>query len=253
LTAFVIGFLGVFAAQVVKGTVGFGGALVAMPVLTVVFGPAEAIFLSGCCDVVSGFVLLPSAWRVLRWRLMALLLVPMMVGQFFAADFVPYIPVDVFMIALGLLVFVLGASFAWRPVRTGRGELDDLPDRDAGKALSWAVVGGLGAGIMSGLFGTPGPPVVIYFKRFFRDAFIRAHLIALFFPGAAALVAIMTFKQTVSDPGGLAQLALGFIPAIVAGGLIGSWMSPRLSRKTFGRFVGVILAIAGLTLAIAGL
>ena len=76
--------------------------------------------------------------------------------DYFAAGLVPLIPVDVFKLALGIIVLVLGLDFAIRPVRKGRGELVDLPD-DNGAPLWWGTAGGLGAGITSGLFGTPGP------------------------------------------------------------------------------------------------
>ena len=47
---------------------------------------------------------------------------------------------------------------------------------------------------MGGLVGTPGPPVVIFMRRFFREAFFRAQLIAVFACASVTLCAMLWLK-----------------------------------------------------------
>lgn len=54
--------LALFIAQAVKGVAGFGSALIAMPVLAVVFGPAEGILVMLVSDQITSLWLLKSVW-----------------------------------------------------------------------------------------------------------------------------------------------------------------------------------------------
>lgn len=237
----------VVVSQIVKGVVGFGSALVAIPLLTFIWGPVEGIFLATSADVVGAFVLLPGVWRRLRWSLLAAMFFPTIIAQYVATDLLALIPADVFKLLLGVIVILLGLDMALRPVKPGRGELEELPER-SGKVLGWAVVAGLGAGTMSGFFGTPGPPVVVFAKRLFTDQFMRAQLIAYFFPTSISLLAMLAFKGEVEDLSSMGISALIVAPAVAIGGLTGARLSKRISRLLFARIVGTVLVAAGVAL-----
>lgn len=247
-----VSLVAVALGQVVKGVVGFGSALVAVPVLTLVWGPVDGIFIAALCDIFSECVLLPAVWRNLRLLLVLAAVVPLISLQFLATGVLAEMPVDTFRVALGVLLVIFGADMALRPVRLGSGQLEDLPDQARGRLYGAAAGAGLLGGVLSGLFATPGPPLVVMMRHFFAPAFSRAHLLAIFAPCSLTLAASLWWRGTSAPAAELAVVSLILAPAVIVGGLVGSRLSGRISVATSGRIVGAVLAAAGAMLMMTG-
>ena len=232
----------VLVAQIVKGTTGFGAALVALPALSVLYGPANAIVLVATVDLFSGTALVIEVWRAIRWRLVLALLIPTIVGMQIGAYALLLAPEQVLLVAMGLVVATMGLRFAIRPVQEGHGELEALPDDDRA-LLGQAAIAGLVSGVMGASVGAPGPPVVIWARQWFADRFFRAQVIGwLWFTGTGITITLVAR--------GAADLSILWVvpwmlPSVVIGVGFGAWMSPRLSRELFGRAVGVVLIGSG--------
>ena len=249
MIAIVLSIAIVAIAQIVKGITGFGSALVSVPVLTLLWGPVEGIFLAGFCDVVGGAVLLPGAWKQLDFRLIAAMYLPLVVVQNFATDLLTTIPAESFHIAMGVVVLVMGLDMALRP-EVGCGDLTALPEPPY-KFLGIAAVAGAAAGGFSGLFGTPGPPSALFFRRFFEKTFMRAHILALFWPAALGLMLMLTFKGGITDLGHAYTNGAMLVPSIFVGAVFGARLARKLSRAAFSRMVGLVLTGAGLALLLS--
>jgi len=106
---------------------------------------------------------------------------------------------------------------------------------------------GILSGLGGGLFGTSGPPLVIYIDHFAEDkSAFRAQLLILF-------VLHDIFRTYVYIREGLLNVevlkfALWLLPAVCLGLFLGSKMHFQVSEKTFGRAIAAMLLVSGLLL-----
>jgi uncharacterized membrane protein YfcA len=139
---------------------------------------------------------------------------------------------------LGGVLLAVGLAFLLAPSR---------------RVVRWPrwVVGpvGLLSGVLTGLFGTGGPPLVLYYQLGGADkAAFRGNLMAIFLlmtlfrvPTYAGL-GLITEQRLVSS-------AL-VLPAVVAGAWLGNRLHLRVRESTFRRLVAGALVALGLLLAI---
>jgi len=237
----------VFISQFVKGVTGFGSALVAVPILAWLYGPVEAIALQTLCDLLAGGLLLRSTLSLLRPLLLTIAFVPLVAGQWVGTDLLVLVPPEYAARAMAVVVGLFAIDLLIKPVRQGRGELEDLPEKPAA-ALAWgAVAGGLG-GLAHGMIGAPGPPIVIYARALFSDRFFRSFAIQIFLLAGFSLIATLALKQP--DSLFAASVRLPWVvPGLVAGSAAGAWLAPRVPRAAFSRSVGAILLTTAVMLA----
>lgn len=234
--------LALFVAHVVKGITGFGSSLVAIPFLTLLYGPAEAIVVGASCDLLAGLALTVQVRDRMHPRLILTMFLPALLGIQVGALLLAWLPLEALMVLMGLVVGGMGARFAWRPVQVGHGELTDFPE-PPGPLRAQAIGIGFLSGVTAGSVGAAGPPVVIWMRRWFDDGFFRAQVIALMALSAVSMPTVL-FLNGLVEPRALLRVPL-LLPAIVAGVGIGSWLAPRLSKEAFGRVVGVVLCGVG--------
>lgn len=234
-----------FTAHGVKGVTGFGSALIAVPLLALLWGPAEAILVNAACDVCSGAFLAFRERKVIRWLLPLAMVPALLAGQYVGTELLVWLPEQTVRWTLATVVALFGASMVWRPVRPGQGELTALPHAK-GRILAQASAAALAGGVMAGLTGAGGPPIVLFMKHHFHKKFFRAHLIGVFMLGAICLGTLLLLKGA-ADPMALTRVPI-LVPALVGGALVGGKLAPRLEPALFGRVVGVLLVGAGLAM-----
>lgn len=239
--------LALFLGQLVKGTTGFGGALVSVLLLNWLMPPSQAIFLSACIDILGGGILLAQVRRELRWSLMLAMFLPLVLGQWVGTGLLMRLPVDVLKILVGAFVGLMGLRWVIQPIRNGVGELNDLPERSTGLLIQAGIAGTLG-GLCGGLMGASGPPVILFMKRHFQDHFVRTTLIGTFFFGACTLVTQLWMRDAL--PSETWVMLPWVIPGAIVGNLLGSRLSGRVPRVAFARMVGVLLLLSGVGLAL---
>jgi len=135
-------------------------------------------------------------------------------------------------------VFIVGYALyrLWNRGKHG----DDLL-----RFMGW--VAGFASGLIGGMFGTGGPPVVIYLSRKLGDKRTFRSTLTAFF-----LVMDMWQMVTLRYAGLMNREILVFIlyllPAFVAGNLLGSVLHIRIDQALFDRIVALVLIVAGLFL-----
>lgn len=223
-----------------KGTAGFGGALVSIPLLSMLLPPAEAVFLTVCVDAVVGGGLVWQARRFVPWSLVAFMVGFVFLGQWIGTGWAASLPVDVLRRVIGLGIGAFALNLVVRPVVPGQGEAEAIPE-PAGPVFALGGLMGFVGGLLAGLVGAGGPPIVWFARRVFRDDIGRALMIGLFLPGSVALASMWWARDAVR-PG-----VLGYLPWMIAvgfvGGAVGTWLSPRVPRERFGRMVGALLVV----------
>ncbi|MCB9664490.1 MAG: TSUP family transporter [Alphaproteobacteria bacterium] len=241
-----VAVLAVAVAYVVKGVVGFGSVLVSMPVLIWVLPPADAVLVVTSADLVGGGVLAWGARREVPWRVVALLLVPLLALQWVGTELLAVLDVRVVRRVLAVLVGTMALALLRRPVRPAGWV---RPDGGLGAvALATAGLAGAVAGLCSGLVGAPGPPIVAWVRRFVDDLPGRAAMLWVFFVSSTSLVVILLADHK-ADAARLG-LAAACVPAAVGGGFVGGQVARRISPATFGRAVALVLTAAALGLAV---
>jgi uncharacterized membrane protein YfcA len=230
---------GVFVlAGVVQAVSGFGSALVAVPLVTVVLDPGRAVVLS----VLVGLVL--STVAVVREREH----VERTVGLRLLGWAVPALPLGLLVLELAseaAVSLLVGAVVVVAAFLLGVGVR--VPDRP------WAQAA---AGVCSGALltstGLNGPPLVLALAgRDLAPRRVRATLQAVF-AAQDALAVVGFLALGLLSPDLLPYAAVGVL-GIQAGWALGGLAFHRFSRAAFDRTVGIVLLASGVTAVLGAL
>ena len=219
---------------VVRGTAGFGGALVISPLLSMVLGPAQAVASTILIELAGFAQLLPASRPHIRWRtvlpmgLVAMLLAP--VGLYFVAATDPGLMRRVIGgIVVGLtLLLMLGWRLKQRP---------GLPLSIGTAALS---------GFLEGVAGTPVPPVVLLLFAGPDSAQENRHNLIGYFVLLDTAALAMAALQGIAGPETLLR-GIVFIPISFASTWLGARMAQRLPERILYRTALALILLIGLT------
>jgi len=226
-----------FLSTFIRSALGFGDALIAMPLLALVIGIQVATPLVAMGASTIAFTILLKSWRKVEikaaWRLVIATWIGIPLGIFFLKS-APEILVKSL---LGILLMGFGAYNLFIP---------DLP-----KLLNekWALVTGLIAGILGGAYNTNGPPVVIYgmLRRWDPEKF-RATLQGYFLPtGFAILITHGLAGMWTTE---VVRLYGYSIPIIIAAVLLGEKVNLLIPQGKFDKIVYGFLVVIGFFLII---
>jgi len=222
-------------AQLVYVLFGFGSGLIAVGALALVFPDIRDVV------VLLLLVNLPAemwvAWKVrseVRWRPIALLGTGIILGIPAGAIILRKSEPDFILTVLGVFLIVVGFVFLRLPA--------------AGKfsPRSWAAPPtGLISGLLTGLFGTGGPPLIIWYHLCAPNkAAFRGNLMTIFL--------LMTFIRVPSyaaagliNPKRLFSMVV-VLPAVLLGAWIGNRLHLEVSEAWFRKLVSALLVVLGL-------
>ena len=241
---------GTFSSQVGKGLTGFGGTLLLVPVLALLWGTHAGVQVGVCCSLVGGLVMLPAVLRQVRFRLVGVIFVPLVVTTWVGTGLVAVMSERAISWVLAVLVAAFGLALMVRPVQAGVGEWTALPTDPGGRRrlFGFASVAGMVSGVLNGLVGASGPPVVVFMRRYFSDAFFRSQLTALFLLSDLTLIGMLSLRG-LFDPVSVHRAGLLLVPLLL-GNLLGSRIARVVDRATFSRVVALLLLIAAATLVL---
>ncbi len=221
-------------AYFVRGISGFGSGLIAVPLLALRFPLPEVVPFMLITDfsasaLVGGVTFKHVAWSEIR-RLLPVSLIGVVLGTSLLVSLSP----NILLTILG--IFVL--AFALRSLLTHAGTFRPV-------ATAWAYPAALTGGAVGGLFGTGGPPYVIYLShRIENKSTLRATLSGLFF--LEGLIRIVTFLVVGLLHGSAVWInCLLAAPFIIAALYAGSHVHARLSNAQMARLIGVLLLGSG--------
>jgi uncharacterized membrane protein YfcA len=224
-----------FAATVVASTFGFGGALLAMPLLTQLVGLSIATPLCGLISPTVSSLMLLQNWGQVEWRSARWLVFSTLMGIPLGIELVKLVPETTMVPILGtVLVFVGGyrlVRWQWLMLRSPL----------------WAIPFGFVAGILGGAYNTNGPPVVIYgeCRRWSPQAF-SATLQSYFFPtGIFILIGHGLSGLWTPD---IFRLYAMSLPGVVVAIAMGNQLNRQFSRDRFETWISGLLIALGLLL-----
>jgi uncharacterized protein len=243
VTALALGF-GLLIGIVV-GTVGGGGAILALPVLVYVLGEPVGPASTASLIVVAVAAAVGAGWRLrdgqVCWRIARGFAVPAAAGS--VAGTVASGAVSGRALVLAFVpVMLIAAAATWRKAGLDPGGDDrGCPDVASGKL----AVGGLAVGALTGFFGVGGgfmiiPVLTLWYGAGFRRA-VATSLVIITFTGVVAL-GVHLLRGATPPIGITAALAL----ATMVGALAGSAIADRVPQAALGRaFAIVVAALAG--------
>ena len=226
-----IAALGVFFAGFSRGFSGFGAALIAMPVLAVLYDPVEAVVVMTLLEVPATLLLLPTVARQAEWRAVMPLglasLVPIPLGAWILVS------LDTEMlrrgIALLVLLFAVLLASGWQYRRR-----PTLP-------VLWGI-GGL-SGLMGGLANMSGPLVVVFLLAGANSAQqVRAGVMAYFTFSTLLRVGVYAAHSLYA----VGTLSLGGV--LVLPYLLGIWTGSHLFKGVSERLfrIAVLLLVSSM-------
>lgn len=168
----------VFCTSFVRSSVGFGDALLAMPLLALTVGLRTATPFFGLVAIVVGASILATSWHSVDLRAAWRLIVASALGIPLGLLLLTRAPESLVKGILGAGLIAFGAYNLIAP---------RLPQLARER---WAYGFGFAAGVLGGAYNTNGPPVVIYaaLRRWPPDRF-RATMQAYFLPSSLLIAA----------------------------------------------------------------
>ena len=237
ITIFVLGVI--FFATFIRSALGFGEALIAVPLLSLKIPIQSAAPLAVMISITIAAFIIVQDWRKVHVGAATGLLLPTLFG----------IPVGLYLLTSGhqeaikaLLALIL-IGFSIYSLRRSNGmELK----RDSNP---WLITCGFFAGVLGGAYGMNGPPLAVYgsMRRWSPEHF-RATLQGYFLPASMLGMAGYLWAGLWSRE--LTRYYLLSLPVAIPAIWLGRVANRRLSMETFFKYVfgGLILIAVGLLL-----
>ncbi|MFH1786252.1 MAG: sulfite exporter TauE/SafE family protein [archaeon] len=233
-----ISILVILVAYTVKGFTGFGPALISVPLLSIFLDIKFVLPVVLLLDLVSSSIILWQERGKVQLRGALPILLFYVLGTLAGYFILVSISASVLEAALGAFIIIFAIRIF---LRKNTSKLSRRLDTYAKSAA------GLGSGILGSLFGTNGPPLVIYYSRTLEDKKQIRAATAPFFVidclwrgGMYAFIGMFS-ASTFEFFGYL------LIPLLI-GVFIGSKLHLRVGKEAFTKAVALILIIAGLRL-----
>ena len=221
----------------IRSLTGFGGALIAVPLLALKLDLRYIVPMETLLEVGLSIILLPTIWRYISWRLVAILAIGTVVGSVAGTWLLSSLANPWLAKVLGVAVLLYGLSL-WLPRR-------NVTENDP--HVGWGLLAGSAGGILGGLFGTSGPPYVIYLgSSLVNKNAIRGSLIGLFTLDYGLRAGLFTASGLMTSDVWIGALIL--TPAMAIGLFLGHKAQIRIDETQFQRILSGILCLSGLLL-----
>ena len=224
-----------FGATLVRSALGFGEALIAVPLLAFVLPVELAAPIATLVSITVAAVVVAQDWRHVHFRSAARLVISTLFGIPLGLFLLRSVPEPIVKGLLGVLV----AGFAAVSLRQPR-RLELADDR-----LAWLF--GVSAGVLGGAYGMNGPPLVVYgtLRRWSPERF-RATLQGYFLP--ASLIGMVGYRAAGLWTPSVSRYYLYSLPAVALAIPLGRVINRRLEAERFLVYVHAGLLVSGAAL-----
>ena len=225
-----------FGASFAQGAVGFGFALVAVPLLSLVLAPATAVVAVFFLGAISSVLTVVRHHEHVEWTETRRLSIGAVVAMPLGGLILVTAPASVLRLVLGVVTCAAALYFIAPASRRKKDPVGFRP-------LTTYLVGGV-SGVLNTSLATNGPPLVVYLRaRGLVPVSFRSTISMVFtisnVVGLGVLVAVGAVHSEA-----LVVAALAALPAL-AGWAAGNALSSRLSHHHFNVVVDGLLLVAG--------
>ncbi|MDP3482428.1 MAG: sulfite exporter TauE/SafE family protein [Sulfuricella sp.] len=223
-------------AYFIRGITGFGSGLIAVPLLAHFLPLQFVVPFVLMLDFTASITLGGKTRKHIDWNELKPLLPFGAAGVMLGVALLIHMPREPLLVGLGIFVLIFGV----RNLLNIHGE----------KPISrlWAIPAGLTGGTVGALFGTGGPPYIIYLSHRLKDkAELRATFSGLFiFDGGLRLVSFLATGLLLQD--GMFTALLAALPVMALGLYLGHRAHIGISSRQMLKLIGVLLIGSGASL-----
>jgi hypothetical protein len=225
--------LSAFLAALLRGFTGFGFAIAAVPLLSLVLPPTRVVALAVILQVLASVVDLRAASRITDWRSLLWLSPGMVVGTPVGLWLLTRLSANEARLTIGVLILVSVAVL-------GRGL------RLSARPANWAIgLVGVISGMMNGVAAMSGPPVVAYLMALPHSATVVCATSLVFFTFTAIVAMVPLAVAGLIDRETLLFALLAW-PALLVGTWVGAWAFHR-TKSHYHRRIALTM-LSGLAL-----
>ncbi len=232
LVCVIVGF-----AQIIYVLFGFGSGLIAVGTLALILPDIkDVVVLLLFINMPAEMLVVFSSIKKITWKNVSVIFIGVLIGIPVGARLLNVSEPVVILTILGIILVAVGIAFLFTP---------GIKPVQIPKWIDPPT--GLISGILSGLFGTGGPPLIIYYLiRGDDKAVFRGNLMAIFL-----LMTIVRFPSYFME--GLLTTeriwsGLTLIPAVIIGAWLGNRIHINLDESVFQRLVSTALVCIGILL-----
>ena len=229
-------FLLAAGASFIQRTIGFGFGIFIMTALPFLMSSyAEAVTLSGLLSLTSATVVMIKYVRYVDWKRMMPILASFVIFSTLAISMLGRIEGAAMRMTLGNLLILLSFYFSF---------FKDRLQKLISPTRGWQIGTGAASGVMGGLFGMHGPPVVLYLSVSEPD---KNHYMGMIQTYAVItniiMLVVRAFRGYVTPEVGMTYIyALG---GLAIGVIAGSWAFHKIPNRIFTYLVYAYIGISG--------
>ncbi len=230
----------VVVAIFVRTLTGFGAALILVPSLSLFWDLRQVVLLAALVQAVTGFPVALAARRQASRPALMTLLLGSLCGLVVGALLLAVVPLPWLRRGLGLATLLFGLS-RFTPIGA---RVAPVPSR---RLALLAVPVGFVSGILMGMIGTGGPPVVAYLHyRLATPLARRATLLCYFM--VLDVTRLPGYLRLGIGSRAIFLTGLALVPFALLGALIGNYTHGRASERVVALTVALLLVLTGLLL-----
>ena len=222
-----------FVACITRSSFGFGEALVAMPLLSMVIGVKDAAATVALTSIFNAIViLLTTKWHNIEWSAVGYLLVGALLGIPLGVYVLVNVPESAVKLVLAALVISFAVFGLTRPL------VAKLESNVPGLGFGFV------AGILGGAYNTIGPPMVIFgtLRQWPAQRF-RITLQTVFFPTSLVVASFHSANKLWTPL--VVKSFLVALPFLVLAAVVGREINKRIEGARFTRCIFYLLLVIG--------
>jgi uncharacterized membrane protein YfcA len=226
-------------ASFVQRTIGFGFGIfimTALPFLMPSYG--EAVTLSGLLSLTSAAVVMVKYLKYVTWKRFLPIVASFVIFSTLAICMLDKIEGHAMRMILGIVLIIISLYFSF---------FKDKLQKIIRPTPGWQLGAGAASGVMGGLFGMHGPPVVLYLVASEPDKDHYMGMIQTYaFVTNLTMLAVRAWNGYVTPTVGTTYI-YGLI-GLAVGVLVGNWAYNRIPNRIFTYVVYAYIAISGLVI-----
>lgn len=226
-------------ASFVQRTIGFGFGIfimTALPFLMPSYG--EAVTLSGLLSLTSAAVVMVKYLKYVTWKRFLPIVASFVIFSTLAICMLDKIEGQAMRIILGIVLIIISLYFTF---------FKEKLQKIIRPTSSWQLGAGAASGVMGGLFGMHGPPVVLYLVASEPDKDHYMGMIQTYaFVTNLTMLAVRAWNGYVTPMVGTTYI-YGLI-GLAVGVLSGNWAYKRIPNRIFTYVVYAYIAVSGLVI-----
>ncbi|NNJ92140.1 MAG: sulfite exporter TauE/SafE family protein [Gammaproteobacteria bacterium] len=223
----------ILLAYFIRGITGFGSGLIAIPLLAHLLPLTFVVPLILVLDFLASVVLTRHTKLQVQWHEIGVLLPPTIIGMLAGTFLLINLPREPLLLGLGSFVILFGLRY--------------LFNVHSENPISrwWSAPTGLAGGTIGAMFGTGGPPYVVYLSHRLQDKTqLVGTLSGIFMLEGALRVAIFLYIGLLSQDDMIGSLLLA-LPLMSLGLYLGTRVHLGISHRQQLGLIGGMLLLSG--------